>query len=798
MSFRGNLLRSGIDSDGKVVTVYRNDGRLDIATASSKATGTIRSANFTHTHTALTAGINEVFRACLTTEYRTGTWANAIVGRIDYGTTGDSAGGMAAAICGEINLPAKDMHNLGGGYYCFDAEIEIPDNCVLMDTVGTRPVAFINFGLWGTDKGEFDEKGFLFRTDGLTAEASGLLSENARTLRVNIEGTSKYLYLSDTEDDLGAAVFDTMVLDPGRIATSSLAGAAVSLDSDYTYGSGIYLRYNITDWTGIGSEFTAAFIRAEATTVTAANKDVYGATIYGTTQVTMTSGQLNGALIYAFKKGSADVNIDKMYAVQAELTWEADGGTTTIQTEAAIILAKVTGGTLDTYTQLHGQIFRFGDMNAGSRTYGNGILMEDDAGMGGTATLTTGLNIAIGCTTGITITAATTGISLGNCPTGVDMTDVGAEGENFLHMVDGYCGNIIETGHWGEAAGVGVKLTATNRHPAVFMFDDGGVALESASYRPFTSKVWLSTSPEVDGFAIRSLLGMLGLADGVDLTITAQHWSTIGAVEGYLAFAGTHALSFARAAAVSARLCGSPILTLTNASMVCGFFAENATVTSVASITDPFPVAFCADSLSDSHTTTQTPWKVGLYLPSGGCTTGIQIGDTALRAIYISGAILATTGRGIHAAITQATANHGDGYAANELDLTISGTSGGHVACMSSWVNATSGTHGTGGAYINAASLGVYFSSGATISAARVNFGFRASYQGGQTPSALHLISYSSPGVDITSMFHIGQFHANVGVVASGGDSGGSSAYVKFMSDDGGNVKYVRLYDGTT
>ncbi|MBU0791912.1 MAG: hypothetical protein KKC55_15800, partial [Gammaproteobacteria bacterium] len=186
-----------------------------------------------------------------------------------------------------------------------------------------------------------------------------------------------------------------------------------------------------------------------------------------------------------------------------------------------------------------------------------------------------------------------------------------------------------------------------------------------------------------------------------------------------------------------------------------------------------------------------------------GAFAGIHIGTGSGKkpwtmALSITGGIGAATGRAISSVVTQNITNHGDGYGANEFDLTITGTSAGHVAALSSWVNGTSGTHGTGGVYINAASLGVYFSGGATITAARVNFGFRASYQGGQSPNALHLISYSSPGVDITSMFHIGQFHSNVGVVASGGDTGGSSAYVKFMSDDGGNVKYIRLYDGTT
>jgi len=296
MSFRGNLLRAGIDSDGKVVTVYRNDGRLDVATASSKATGTIRSANFTHTHTALTAGINEVFRAYLATEYRTGTWANAIVGRIDYGTTGDSAGGMAAAICGEINLPAKDMHNLGGGYYCFDAEIEIPDNCQLMHSNTTRPVAFFKCGLWGTDKGEFDDLGYLFHTDGLTAGAGHVLSANSQTLRINIEGTAKYIYLSSTEDvltlggDIDISESTAATSENVECMTLAYTNSADGINnmraftSDLTMGADCngpyagYFRTDVVDYT-VGGLSAALGMELVLSSVSGANGEAHGMTI---------------------------------------------------------------------------------------------------------------------------------------------------------------------------------------------------------------------------------------------------------------------------------------------------------------------------------------------------------------------------------------------------------------------------------------------------------------------------------------------------------------------------------------
>lgn len=307
MSFRGNLLRAGIDSDGKVVTVYRNDGRLDVATASAKATGTIRSANFAHTHTALTAGINEVLRAYLATEYRTGTWANAIVGRIDYGTTGDAAGGMAAAICGEINLPAKSMHNLGGNYYCFDAEIEIPDNCVLNDSA-TYFTAFLKMGLWGTDKGEFDDHGYFFHTDGLAAGAGHVLSENSRTLRVNIEGTSKYIYLSDTEDDLGTMVVDTITINmagtDGIIFTGTASDCGLDLGAATCSTADIRLQQGATILNEAPGAWHhgGAIVLSETISTINAGGFYYGLLVLPTITADQ-SGQIGGASIYTAVTG---------------------------------------------------------------------------------------------------------------------------------------------------------------------------------------------------------------------------------------------------------------------------------------------------------------------------------------------------------------------------------------------------------------------------------------------------------------------------------------------------------------
>jgi len=356
-----------------------------------------------------------------------------------------------------MNMPKKSYASIGGPCYSLDCEFNCPTGFVAGDRV-TYPIGFINFGLWGGAKGQFDDEGYIFHTDGLTAGSGHVLSANSRTLRVNIEGADKFIYLSDTEDDLGAGVLDTLVLNPGRVATGSLAGTAATLGATYAYGSGMYLRYAVTDWTGKGSDFTGAYVRAEATTLTAAGKSLYGMQIYGSTQQTMTTGSLWGALIYAYKKGNVTATINNMYAVQAELTWDAAGGTTTLTTEAAIILAKVTGGTLADYTKLHGQIFRFGDMNGGSRTYGSGIKLQDDADMSSTCLLTTGLNIAIGATDGILIAGdcSDNGIEItGSCTDSAFQIATGTFGTGIK------LGGTITTGIDVGAVGTGINFSGT-------------------------------------------------------------------------------------------------------------------------------------------------------------------------------------------------------------------------------------------------------------------------------------------------------------------------------------------------
>ena len=211
-------IRLSIGSSGNEVTMTAaNDRALQIYTTQSIGTGTSMTAEIDHTQTGANATIVEVLRVNLDSEVQTGSWANAIVGRINYGTAGDAGGGVAAGVCGEMNLPAKSMTGVGGIYYCFDAEMNVPSGCTLQDST-TKFAAFMKFGAWGS--GNFNDYGYLFHIDGLTAATDDLLSLTSHTLKVNIGGNERFALLgSQLQDGLGLGNSNTdMAL--GTVATN--------------------------------------------------------------------------------------------------------------------------------------------------------------------------------------------------------------------------------------------------------------------------------------------------------------------------------------------------------------------------------------------------------------------------------------------------------------------------------------------------------------------------------------------------------------------------------------------------
>lgn len=213
----------------------------------------------------------------------------------------------------------------------------------------------------------------------------------------------------------GDAVADNWIV-KGRIASSTAAGAALDIISTYSYTEGVELRYSVSDWTGVGTSFSAAYIRAQ-TGAASASKEIIGATIYGVSE-NHNLGSLKGILGYAYIKGVTAATVGPAYGGHFELSFDAGASTKTITTEASAGLLKITGGVVDTYTKLHGLIIRAGDMDGASRTYGNGILIEDDSAMAGTITWTKGLSITAPCTTAISVS--------GTVNTGLDFSSITA------------------------------------------------------------------------------------------------------------------------------------------------------------------------------------------------------------------------------------------------------------------------------------------------------------------------------------------------------------------------------------
>jgi len=169
---------------------------VEIATSDVATTGTVRAAEIVHTVGVADAStIREALYVSISSEYMTGDWTNAIVGRIDYGTAGNANGGMAAAICGEMNMMAAAQ--TGGAYYAADLEMNCPTSFV-HGANDSLPVAFLKFGLWGGAKGEFDDHGFLFHIDGLTDGGTHCFDTTANLNNAQIDASLKILVGAST------------------------------------------------------------------------------------------------------------------------------------------------------------------------------------------------------------------------------------------------------------------------------------------------------------------------------------------------------------------------------------------------------------------------------------------------------------------------------------------------------------------------------------------------------------------------------------------------------------------------
>ncbi len=255
----------------------------------------------------------------------------------------------------------------------------------------------------------------------------------------------------------------------GRLTTGTLAGSSVSMDATtWAYSEGLELRYVMSDWADGATTHTSAkgmYLRMENTEANASGS-IYGAEIYGVANNVNTQ-YVTGGLFYAYVKGTTAKTITGLYAIQPELSFDAGSGTNTIA-EACVVRGKVTGGVMAAYTNLHGYKLIAGDMDGGSRTYGNAFWVVDDGDMSGTCGWTVGLNLAAACTTAISVGGAfTTGISIAaDGTTAISVTSAfsGTTGFSFAGTatdginISGICGDAIEIS--GAATTTGINISA--------------------------------------------------------------------------------------------------------------------------------------------------------------------------------------------------------------------------------------------------------------------------------------------------------------------------------------------------
>ncbi len=133
------------------------------------------------------------------TNVAAGGWVNALKSYMEFGSSGKNTG-LASSMCAEMKMPNADT-GTGGTY--FPLEIEYVAGGTSTTTAGSlsgNHAGFIYMNSSGDADGDFDDNGFFFCVDGLTAGSGHVLSAASQTLKVGIGTTTRYLLMSVTQD----------------------------------------------------------------------------------------------------------------------------------------------------------------------------------------------------------------------------------------------------------------------------------------------------------------------------------------------------------------------------------------------------------------------------------------------------------------------------------------------------------------------------------------------------------------------------------------------------------------------
>lgn len=163
---------------------------------SASTTGNIVSSEVTQLMTGASASNTvEMSRFVLTSAVEMGTWANAVLAKVDLTTTG-YVSGLVGVVCAELDMPSTAPAGGAGTYTCYEAEIN-------MAGATTVPVSAFVVNAWGAQVASFDTNGYLFDISGVTKASGKIFQDNtaaaaSQALRIRINGTKYYIMLTST------------------------------------------------------------------------------------------------------------------------------------------------------------------------------------------------------------------------------------------------------------------------------------------------------------------------------------------------------------------------------------------------------------------------------------------------------------------------------------------------------------------------------------------------------------------------------------------------------------------------
>jgi hypothetical protein len=175
VSFASGAVLNFNDSD---ITLTHSSGALAVAATWSTAAATGRP-----------------FGVTLTANAALGGYSNAIKGYVAYGSSGYTTG-LGSAVNAEIALSAGTTQ---GTYAPLESELVLGTGA----STGTQ-TGFLFCNVSGAAASTFDTNGYMFIVyTGITPAAGKFASLTSQTLRCSVDGSNRYMVMSQMEDGLG-------------------------------------------------------------------------------------------------------------------------------------------------------------------------------------------------------------------------------------------------------------------------------------------------------------------------------------------------------------------------------------------------------------------------------------------------------------------------------------------------------------------------------------------------------------------------------------------------------------------